>query len=304
MIEAHKNINRLNSIVIQEPPINMSAEYPRPGEEKFKEMYEDRAHIISELNTLIDERFPTSVEGRTEYIEFSEKVDKDTILSAMNRNPKLTIRMCLAVSGLSISQLENRLDISNVYGIGEQSTGLNHTDDRAQQIAPLLADQLSTDLATEVVKNQTVYTWTVNHRRHYRKKFEDIIQEKIKEHNIPLVSDSKVDGSPDIAIPNPDDSMAIVGEIRTTNKQDIGARIREFESEIRNLNTLHPNAKVIVVLKTEEEITKTRKDRIESNLFESIGDELTQFYWDENIDKLLTDCQQWTPQTQETLDTY
>lgn len=272
--------------------------YPRPGVNTFEELYEDRENLLVKVNQVIDNALPTVTKGGLEIVEFKEINTVDTILGAFNEAPRPAITMFLAITGMSTSDVENKMSFSNTYGIADTGSELPHKDYRARPLAKLLLNHLTTNLLRETVLQQTTHRWTLDHRRHYRKEFEDEVLSELEQNGIPLLPDSQVNGSPDIAVPKNNDEMAIVGEIRKSNKQDIGARIDEFKSEIRHHSSEHPNAKLIVVLQLAEKVSERREKELLFELEDSIGHLLDGLYTDDDFHALVTDCQKWTPQTQ------
>lgn len=282
----------------------MQDQQPRPGEDTFSELYEDREQLIRGVERIIEKVLPThSREGHTT-VEFSEITDGDPILAAINEAPRPAITMFLAVTGLSTSDVETELDFTSTYDIADRGRDLPHKDPRAKKLAPYFAERLTVDLNAETVIQQTTYRWTLDHRRHYRKSFEADVQTFLESHGIPLLPDTEVAGSPDIAVPHNNDDMAIVGEIRSSNKQDLGTRIREFHSEVRDLASMHPDAKIVIVLDFAEDISEDRYQDIKNGFWDAVGDDLTAIYTQDELDELVVDCQRWAPQLQRPIQSY
>jgi len=278
--------------------------YPRPGEGLFQEMYEDREVLLTSVNRIIEKVLPTYTrDGRT-VVEFTSITDGDPILAAINEAPRPAITMFLAVTGLSTSQVESELEFHSTYDIADRGSELPHKDYRAKRLAPYLATRLTDDLLAETVRQQTVYRWTVDHRRHYRKDFEGEVQKYLERRGIPLLPDTEVKGAPDIAVPKNNDEMAIVGEIRSSNKQDLGTRVREFHSEVRDLASMHPDAKIVIVMEFPEEISDERYQEIVDGFWAEVGDDLTAIYTADELSELAVDCQRWAPQLQPPIQSY
>lgn len=278
--------------------------YPQHGACDFESLYQQRAEVITNTNRIIDKVLPTRVVDGYQIIKFSEIKTGDPILAAFNEAPRAAITMFLAVTGVSTNDVETTLGFNDTYSIADNWTQLPHKNPRAQKLAPYLAEKLSEDLLTETVIQQTVYRWTLDHRRHHRKDFENEVQTFLKESGIPLLPDSKVDGSPDIAVPHNNDAMAVVGEIRSSNKQDWGTRISEFYSEIRDLASLHPDAEIVVVMEFPEEITTERYTEMKKGFGKNVGEQLTRLYTSEELSELVVDCQQWASQLQQPIQAY
>lgn len=282
----------------------MLDQQPRPGEDAFESMYADREDLIHDVNRIIEKVLPTYTRDGREVVEFTAITDGDPVLAAINEAPRPALTMFLAVTGVSTSDVESALQFNNTYDIADTGSGLPHKDDRAKKLAPYLAARLTEDLMAETVIQQTTYRWTLDHRRHYRKNFEDEVQAQLRNNGVPLLPDTDVAGSPDIAIPRNNDEMAVVGEIRSSNKQDLGTRIREFQSEVRDLAALHPNAKIVIVLEFAEDIPEARYDRIKEDFWDTVGDNLTGLYTQDEIDELVVNCQHWTPNVQKPIQAY
>ncbi len=282
----------------------MQCSQPRPGEDEFPDLYEDRELLLRDVKRIIEKVLPTVTENGRTTVKFSEIEDGDTVLAAINEAPRPAITMFLAITGLSTSAVERDLDFTSTYDIADRGSELPHKDHRAKKLAPYLVERLTVDLLDESVIQQTIYRWTLDHRRHYRKDFEDEVQTYIEKRGIPLLPDTEVDGSPDIAVPKNNDDMAIVGEIRSSNKQDLGTRVREFHSEVRDLAALHPNAKIVIVIDFAEEIPEERYERIKDEFWEEVGDDLTAIYTQDELSELAVDCQTWAPQLQQPIQSY
>lgn len=274
--------------------------YPQPGGEDFEDLYTDREELTRQVEEVVEKALPTTQRGTVEMVLFESDVNQeDVILSALNESPRAAITMFLAVTGLSTNDVETALGFSNLYAIADTGDELPHKDFRSQRFAPYILDYLTVDMLRETVVQQTVHRWTLDHRRHYRKEFENEVLTKLEQSGVPLLPDSQVVGQPDIAVPKNNDEMAIVGEIRTTNKQDVGNRIGEFKSEIHDLTEeLHVNAKCVIVLKVEEEITPSREKELIQDLQNSVGHLVSGIYTDDELVDLVIDCQTWAPQTQ------
>jgi len=283
----------------------MPDQQPRPGEAAFSEMYADREELIHDVQRIIDKVLPTYTRDEQTIIEFTAFDESgDTVLAAINEAARPAITMFLAVTGLSTNDVETTLDFSSTFDIADRGSGIPHKDDRAQRLAPYLTDRLTTDLHAETVIQQTTLRWTVDHRRHYRKDFEKEVQTHLQDKGIPLLPDTEVAGAPDIAVPENNDKMAVVGEIRSSNKQDLGTRVREFKSEIRHLAELHPDAKIVIVIEFAEEIPTERYESMKQDFEDSVGEQLSGIYSGTDIAKLAVDCQRWSPQLQKPIQSY
>jgi hypothetical protein len=268
-------------------------------------MYTERDELIRDVERIIEKVLPTHTRDGQTIVEFQEfNEDGDTVLAAINEAPRPAITMFLAVTGLSTGDVENTLGFSSTYDIADRGTGLSHKDDRAQKLAPYLTERLTVNLNAESVIQETTLRWTVDHRRHYRKDFEAEVQTFMKNNGIPLLPDTEVQGSPDIAVPENNDEMAIVGEIRSSNKQDLGTRVREFQSEVRDLASLHPDAKIVIVMEFPEEIPEERYNSIKTDFQENVGEHLTAIYTENELAELVVDCQSWSPQLQKPIQAY
>lgn len=282
----------------------MQAQQPRPGVENFSEMYAERELLIDDVQNIIDRVLPTYSRDGYTTVEFSTIEDGDLILAAINEAPRPAITMFLAVTGISTTDLQEKFGFSNTYDIADRGDELPHKDFRAQKIAPYLAELLTEDLLADSVIEQTAYRWTVDHRRHHRKDFEAEVQSHLEQNGIPLLPDTQVEGAPDIAVPNNNDTMDVVGEIRSSNKQDWGTRLREFQSEVRDLASAHPNAEIVIVMEFAEEITDERHAEMNAELWEAVGDDLTALYTKDDLDELVVDCQRWASQLQQPIQAY
>jgi len=254
------------------------SKYPQYGEHDFESLYEERVELIADVERIIEKVLPTRTVDGYDIVEFTSITSGDPVLAAFNESPRPAITLFLAVTGVSTGDVETQLGFNDTYSIADNWTQLPHKNPRAQKLAPYLAEKLTEDLLVETVIQQTVYRWTLDHRRHHRKDFEKHVQSFLEKKGIPLLPDTQVEGSPDIAVPHNNDEMAIVGEIRTSNKQDWGTRISEFYSEIRDLALLHPDAEIVVVMQFPEEITSERFERIKQGFDENVGDQLTRLY--------------------------
>lgn len=278
--------------------------YPRHGESDFAELYEEREALLASVERIIEKVLPTRTVDGHEIVEFTEMKSGDPVLAAFNEAPRPAIAMFLAVTGVSTSDVETKLGFNDTYSIADNWTQLPHKNPRAKKLAPYLAEKLSEDLLAETVIQQTMYRWTLDHRRHHRKDFETRVQSFLTKNGIPLLPDTQVDGSPDIAVPHNNDDMAVVGEIRSSNKQDWGTRISEFYSEIRDLASLHPEAEIVVVMQFPEEITDERFERIKKGFDENVGEQLTRLYTAGELSRLVVDCQTWASQLQQPIQAY
>lgn len=282
----------------------MSAPHPQPGYEQFKEMYTDRDDVITGVHRVIDKVLPTHTRNGETVIEFTAITDGDPILAAINEAPRPALTMFLAVTGLSTNRLETELNFTSLYDIADRGDDLPHKDPRAQKIAPYIADRLTMDLMEETVVQQTTYRWTIDHRRHYRKDFEEQVRTHLINNGVPLLPDTEVRGAPDIAVPKNNDEMDVVGEIRSSNKQDLGTRVREFHSEVRDLAKQHPDAEIVIVLEFPEEITEERYERIKNGFWDAVGEHLTAIYTHTELHELTVDCQRWASQLQQPIQSY
>lgn len=267
---------------------------------QFEKFYETRDEVINAVETVIYDSLPVHSINGTDIIEFSS-VNVDDILTALNTDARPAIAMFLAVTGRSTADVESSTGISTTYNIADTGSELPHRDHRAKPFATHIEEFLIADLPVETVLMQTRYRWELDHRRHYRKGYEKRVLDTLRDAGIPLLPDSQVAGSPDIAVPNNDDSMAIVGEIRSSNKQDWGTRIREFKSEVRDHATEHPNARIVIVLEFPEAVSDSRRREIIGTLGESVGESLDGIYTSEDLDRLVQDLREWAPNVQETL---
>lgn len=276
----------------------------RPGEDAFRDMYEDREPLIEGVERIIEKVLPTQTRDGLTIVKFTSIDDGDPILAAINEAPRPAITMFLAVTGLSTADVETALDFSSTYDIADRGSSLPHKDPRAKKLASYLVDRLEMDLTAETVIQQTTYRWTLDHRRHYRKDFEETVQKHLENNGIPLLPDTEVKGSPDIAVPNNSDDMAIVGEIRSSNKQDWGARVLEFQSEVRSLALEHPEAKIVIVMDFAEEIDESRYEGMKQDLWDAVGENLDGLYSQDELDELVVDCQRWASQLQQPIQAY
>jgi predicted nucleotidyltransferase len=285
--------------------IGMLSMQPCPGKSTFSDMYAERKDLLSAINRVIDHALPTRTEDGRVIVEFSNlERDGDRVLGAINESPRPAIAMFLAVTGYSTNDVETKLNFYNTYDIADTGSGLAHKDHRAKRLSRLLASKLNQDLLKETVVAQTTFRWTLDHRRHYRSDFEADVQDHLKNGGVPLLPDHEVEGSPDIAIPRNNDDFAVIGEIRSSNKQDWGARIAEFQSEVRDHAATHPGAKIVIVVEFAESVSPERYARMKTRLREQVGGQLDRLYTHEELDSLLMDCQLWTPQIQQPLHIY
>lgn len=273
-------------------------DYPRPGQNEFAALYDDRNELLHAVKQVIDNTLPTERVGEREIVLFSEIDSADSILAAINESPRPALTMFLAVTGLSKGDVHKQLGFRGVYGIADTGDYLPHKDDRAQELAPLLVKHLSVDLVKETVLQQTAHRWTLDHRRHYRKTFEQEVKNTLLEAGIPLLPNRAVEENPDIAVPDTNSSVCIVGEIRRTNKQDRGNRIREFESEMRSHAETHPTAETVIVFEIAEELPQHKLNRNVANIKQELEDTVSGVYTRNELNNLVSDCRRWTSQIQ------
>ncbi|WP_302083758.1 hypothetical protein [Salinibaculum rarum] len=275
---------------------------PSPGRSQFPALYKDRDTTLAAVNHIITTFFPTIKQEAHTVVAFSELDDDGvTVLNALRREPRATLDMLLAVSGLSKEDITHDLNIASIYTI--EDTSSIHTDDRATAFAPYITDRLTTDLTKQTVLSETAAKFIRDQRRHYRGKFEEETLDFLADAGLPLRPDTEVAGQPDIAIPG-DGNMAIVGEIKTGNKQDWGTRVRELRSQFEQHSKTHPEAKLILVCEFDEPVGDDRITDIKDEFKHRLGDLLDGFYTTDDFDRLRDECTMWAPQHQETISTY
>jgi hypothetical protein len=140
-------------------------------------------------------------------------------------------------------------------------------------------------------------SWEADKRRSFKRKYESIILERLRDNGYAAAKDEKIEGKPDIAIPVTGPPYDVLGEVRAIDIDDYQKRAKNFRDEATAAKENFPDAKFVAVAKMPKHQLDRRREELRDGV-EAGNIDLVVFH--DEIELLFDTLEDWgvekTPQ--------
>lgn len=143
--------------------------------------------------------------------------------------------------------------------------------------------------------------WENDQRRHVRAGYERDVRDILESHGYPNFKGNSLPGEPDFVIPETD-PYEVIGEVRVIQPRDYKKRFKEFGSEARAANTHFPDAKFVALAHVGRQIERRDRDTLRKMVHDSSAAEIHAVFFQDEIDQLVSQLDDWGISQQSTLE--
>lgn len=278
--------------------------YPISHLDYIDEFQSERENLVESVAAVIDAYFPIDDGGYRPIVQFGsmESNDIDRILGAFNYDAEATLQLLAGVTGVAIKTAQRRVGVSGLHDIADLE-GLAHKNERVKKAARFYLSHLDVSLPLSAVLQTVEFRWTVEYRRVYRQDFESKVLSELEARGIPVVSGDSYPCRPDIAVPDLNDDLVVVGEIRKIGAGKLHTRFSEFESEVITLGRRYPDASIVLIFDSFEDLEVDDYQKYIDGLYDALPDDnnLADVYHFSQIDAIASEIRAGCSFVQSTL---
>lgn len=265
-------------------------EYPTPNDEELPQLYDDLDERLETAEAVLRDHFPIETTGRHEEVVLSG-VSETTYLDAMWDEPAVMVELFQNVTGLSDREFERLSGHANIGGLKERKTDFTD-EEKAEAFASAVREQLPESMYLETLLFTYQTVWQADHRRHYRRQYEETVREMLRDAGFGVIKDESLPGKPDFVVPA-EPPFTAVGEVRVVVPRDYDKRFKEFGSEARKASESFPEAKFVAVANIPAYELDERRAELRAMVHDLAEAEIDAVVFQDEIDELVAKFERW-----------
>ena len=235
-------------------------DYPKPDKDLLPNLFEHLDEEVVTVEKTLRSNFTIEDRDGHEVIVFGD-ADQDDYLEALYENPETMVPFFMKLTGLA------RRVFARVYGIdhidqmkGWEQKDLRHTE-KGQTMAEAADQLLPDEMYLETALFSFYKMWEADKRRTFRREFEAVILERLRDEGYPAKKDEKIKGKPDIAIPATP-PYTVLGEVRAIDIDDFQKRAKNFRDEATEAKENYPNAYFVAIAEMPKHQLERRREEL------------------------------------------
>lgn len=263
-------------------------DFPKPDEDLLPNLFEHLDEEVEIVEETLRKHFNVEDRDGHEILVFSDATQQD-YLDALYEKPKTMVPFFMKLTGLA------RRVFARVYGVDhiDRIKGWEEKDLRETEEGRMLATAAKELMPDKMYLETALFSfykmWEGDKRRTFRREYEYVILESLREKGYPARKDERIKGKPDIAIPGTE-PFEVLGEVRAIDIDDFQKRAKNFRDEASVAKQNFPGTYFIVVAEMPKHQLKRRREELREGL-EAGNIDLVVFQ--DEMDLLFKKLSQW-----------
>lgn len=239
-------------------------DYPQPDKNLLPNLFSHLDESVSTLERILRNHFRIDDRGGHEIIVWRD-AHKQDYLDALYANPEIMVPAMMKITGLTRRVFARVYGIDHVDNIKNWSTKDFRETERGKALAKAIHDLMPEQMYLETALYVFYKSWENDKRRTFRRDYEEVILERLRDVGYPATKDESIEGKPDIAIPDTK-PYEVLGEVRAVDIDDFQKRAKNFRDEAALAHDNYPDARFVVVAKMPKHQLDRRREELREGL--------------------------------------
>lgn len=263
-------------------------DFPKPDEDILPDLFEHLDEQVEIVEQTLRQHFLIENRHGHEIVVFGA-ADKEDFLEALYENPETMVPFFMKITGLA------RRVFARVYGVDhiDQMKGWEQKDLRKTEKGQTMAEAVNELLPDKMYLETALFSfykmWEADKRRTFRREYEAVILERLRDKGYPAKKDETIKGKPDIAIPATT-PYEVLGEVRAIDIDDFQKRAKNFRDEATEAKQNYPRAYFVAVAEMPKHQLKRRREKLREGV-EAGNIDLVVFQ--DEMDLLFDTLEEW-----------
>lgn len=240
-------------------------DFPQPDVDLLPDLFDYLDEQVETVESTLREHFTIEDREGHEIIVFADATEQD-FLNALYAESELMVPFFMKLTGLT------RRVFARVYGIDhiDQMKGWSQKDlrdtEKGQTFAEACNELLPGEMYLETALFSFYKSWEADKRRTFRREYESVILDRLRDAGYAAAKDETIEGKPDIVIPVTGPPYEVLGEVRAIDIDDFQKRAKNFRDEAVVAKENFPDAKFVAVAKMPKHQLERRREDLREGL--------------------------------------